>query len=75
MVGLAKRGHSVRVVRTFIEISVLLLGYVLGGSVGLGTILFALAIGPIAHAAIPFFSRSPQEWRSRRSKEVPCTSD
>jgi uncharacterized membrane protein YczE len=75
MVGLAKRGHSIRVVRTFIEISVLLFGYVLGGSVGLGTILFALAIGPIAHVAIPFFSRPPQQWRSRRSKEVPCASD
>ena len=57
MTGLAARGYSVRVVRTIIEAIVLISGFALGGSVGLGTVLFAVAIGPIAHQAIPFFTR------------------
>ena len=57
MTGLAARGYSVRVVRTIIEAIVLISGFALGGSVGLGTVLFAVAIVPIAHQAIPFFAR------------------
>ncbi|HTX11708.1 MAG TPA: hypothetical protein VME22_24005 [Solirubrobacteraceae bacterium] len=53
MVGLAARGHSIRVVRTCIEITVLLTGWLLGGTVGLGTVVYALGIGPIAHISIP----------------------
>jgi uncharacterized membrane protein YczE len=53
MTGLAARGHSIRVVRTGIELSVLLAGWLLGGTVGLGTVVYALAIGPIAHVTIP----------------------
>ena len=53
MTALAARGHSIRAVRTGIELTVLLTGWLLGGTVGLGTILYALAIGPIAHASIP----------------------
>ncbi len=53
MTGLAARGHSVRVVRTGIELSVLLTGWLLGGTVGLGTVVYALGIGPIAHVTIP----------------------
>jgi uncharacterized membrane protein YczE len=49
MTGIARRGHSVRVVRTGIEIAVLALGWLLGGSVGVGTILFAATIGPNVH--------------------------
>jgi len=48
MTGLARRtGLSVRIVRTGIELTVLACGWLLGGSVGVGTVLFALAIGPI----------------------------
>ena len=47
MTGLAERGPSVRVVRTGIELSALALGWVLGGTVGIGTLVFALAIGPL----------------------------
>lgn len=43
----ARTGLSVRVVRTAIEVSVLAAGFVLGGTVGLGTVLYALAIGPL----------------------------
>lgn len=53
MTGLAARGHSVRRARTVIEITVLALGWLLGGTVGIGTVLYALAIGPLAHHLIP----------------------
>jgi uncharacterized membrane protein YczE len=53
MTGIAARGHSIRVVRTAIEVSVLAVGWLLGGSVGVGTVLYALSIGPLAHIFIP----------------------
>jgi uncharacterized membrane protein YczE len=53
MTGLAARGHSIRVVRTSIEVTVLVIGWRLGGSVGVGTVIYALAIGPLAHVFIP----------------------
>ena len=53
MTGLAARGRSIRVVRTAIELTVLVVGWILGGTVGVGTILYALAIGPLAHFFIP----------------------
>lgn len=53
MTGLARRGRSIRVVRTSIEVSVLALGWLLGGSVGVGTVAYALSIGPLAHVLIP----------------------
>src|SRR6201999_2077569 len=49
MTGLAARGHSIRVMRTGIEISVLLAGALLGGTVGIGTLVYAVSIGPLAH--------------------------
>lgn len=51
--GIAARGHSIRVVRTTIEATVLITGFLLGGTVGLGTFVYALAIGPITHQTIP----------------------
>lgn len=53
MTGLARRGLSVRVVRTGIEIAALTVGLLLGGSVGVGTIAFALGIGPLVQLALP----------------------
>jgi uncharacterized membrane protein YczE len=53
MTGLAARGHSIRVVRTAIELTVLATGWLLGGTVGVGTVVYALGIGPIAHIFIP----------------------
>lgn len=48
MTGLNRRGvGSIRLVRTGIELSVLAAGWLLGGSVGIGTVLFAVAIGPL----------------------------
>ncbi|MEU4793310.1 YitT family protein [Micromonospora tulbaghiae] len=47
---------SVRLVRTAIEITVLALGWLLGGTVGLGTVAYALTIGPLAQFFIPVFA-------------------
>lgn len=60
MTGLAARGHSVRVVRTGIELTVLAAGWLLGGSVGVGTVVYALAIGPLAHAFLPLLRLRPR---------------
>jgi uncharacterized membrane protein YczE len=57
MTGIAARGHSIRVVRTGIEATVLATGWLLGGNVGPGTVLYAVAIGPLAHVFIPLFAR------------------
>lgn len=56
MTGFAARGHSIRVVRTCIEITALVSGFLLGGTVGVGTVLYALSIGPLAHVLIPLFT-------------------
>ena len=66
MTGLAARGHSIRVVRTTIELSVLAAGWLLGGSVGAGTVVYALAIGPLAHVFLPLFRLSPSAGPRRR---------
>jgi uncharacterized membrane protein YczE len=56
MTGLAARGHSIRLMRTGIEVAVLAAGWLLGGTVGAGTVLYAVAIGPLAHVFIPLFT-------------------
>ncbi len=53
MTGLARRGYSIRVVRTGIELAVLAAGWLLGGTVGIGTVLYALSIGPLVHLLLP----------------------
>lgn len=59
--AIAARGHPIRVVRTVIELLVLAVGWLLGGSVGLGTVLYAATIGPITHITIPLLTvRSPE---------------
>jgi uncharacterized membrane protein YczE len=61
MTGLARRGHSIRVVRTSLEVGVFSIGIVLGGSFGAGTIIFTLSIGPLAHLFIPIFDKMTRE--------------
>lgn len=58
MTGYAARGHSLRLVRTCIEVTVLLAGWLLGGTVGVGTLVYAACIGPLAHVFVPLFTRS-----------------
>lgn len=56
MTGLAARtGWSIRIVRTGIELTVLAIGWELGGIVGIGTVVYAVTIGPIVHRMLPFF--------------------
>ncbi|MDJ0339605.1 hypothetical protein [Cryobacterium sp. PH31-O1] len=57
MTGLHKRtGWKIWIVRTGIEVTVLGIGWVLGGNVGIGTVLFAVLIGPLCQRTIPFFA-------------------
>ena len=52
MTGLVARGLPLRTVRTVMELTVLVIGWVLGGTVGVGTVLFAFTIGPILHEVL-----------------------
>src|SRR6478735_5003130 len=57
MTGLVRRtGRSFRLVRTSIEVTVLVVGWLLGGVVGLGTILYAVLIGPVVQVFLPLFT-------------------
>ena len=53
MTGLARRGIPVGAARAGLEATVLIVGWALGGTVGIGTVVFAVAIGPIVHLALP----------------------
>jgi uncharacterized membrane protein YczE len=69
MTGLARRtGRSIRLVRTGIELTVLAVGWVLGGSVGIGTIAYALLIGPLAQVFLTMFD-------TKREQVVAATVD
>jgi uncharacterized membrane protein YczE len=59
MIGLRDRGYSVRWGRTAIEVAVLLIGLALGGKVGLGTVAFTFAIGPLVHLTLPPLALPP----------------
>ena len=57
MTGLVRRsGRSVRLVRTSIEVAVVAVGWLLGGTLGVATVLYALAIGPLVHVLLPRLS-------------------
>ena len=57
MTGLVRRtGRSVRVVRTSIEVVVVATGWLLGGTLGVATVLYALAIGPLVQPLLPVFT-------------------
>jgi uncharacterized membrane protein YczE len=67
MTGLHLRyGWSIRRARTGIELSVLLVGWLMGGTVGLGTVVFALGIGPLVQLALRIFDREGRVSRRRR---------
>ena len=63
MTGLhARTGRPIWMVRTAIEVTVLIIGWVLGGNVGVGTLAFALLVGPLCSITLPFFAiRLPQD--------------
>lgn len=69
MTGLHRRfGVSIRLARTGIEVAALAAGIVLGGTAGLGTILFALAIGPLVQISLAWFG-----WQSAAAGELAAT--
>jgi uncharacterized membrane protein YczE len=53
MTGLARRGLPVAGVRTAIELTALAAGWLLGGTAGFGTVVFAFGVGPVVHWALP----------------------
>jgi len=59
MTGLAARGWKIRTARTVIEVAVMVIGFALGGTVGIGTAVFALAIGPLVQWFLPRLSVDP----------------
>ena len=57
MTGLARRtGLSLRLVRTALEVAVVVIGLLLGGRLGVGTVVYALAIGPLTQLMLPWFT-------------------
>ena len=59
MTGLATRGLSIRLARTGIEVVVVAAGVLLGGTLGLGTLAYALTIGPLVQLFLPWFTIRP----------------
>ena len=53
MTGLAKRGIPIRIGRTALEVTVLIIGRILGGQVGIATFAFAFGVGPLVHFFLP----------------------
>jgi uncharacterized membrane protein YczE len=61
MTGLSRRtGLSLRLVRTGLEVTVVVIGLMLGGAIGLGTVLYALAIGPLTQRWLPAWIVEPE---------------
>jgi uncharacterized membrane protein YczE len=75
MTGLSARGGSIRVVRTAIEVVVLVCGWLLGGTVGLGTVVYALGIGPLAQVFVPMFSVDRGSRARQPSQRPPMAVD
>jgi uncharacterized membrane protein YczE len=70
MTGLvARTGRSVRLVRTAIEVTVVVAGILLGGTFGVGTLLYAVAIGPLVQVFLPRFTVPVRE-----PAALPCTT-
>ncbi len=56
MTGLARRtGRSLRLIRTGLEVSVVVVGLLLGGALGVGTVVYALVIGPLTQLMLPLW--------------------
>ena len=66
MTGIARRGYRIGVVRTAIEVTVLVVGWLLGGTVGIGTVTFALGVGPIIGVFLPRLQYAPPEHAQER---------
>ena len=70
MTGLHRRtGLSLRLVRTGLEVAVVLIGLAMGGVLGIGTLVYAFAIGPIAQALMPVLPRGPRTSRRAEARD------
>jgi uncharacterized membrane protein YczE len=75
MTGLVRRtGRSIRLVRTTIEVTVLVVGFALGGVVGIGTVLYAVLIGPTVQLFLSLFT-VPLEAPADRSAVAAVPAD
>ncbi|MDN3494488.1 YitT family protein [Planococcus sp. APC 4015] len=63
----ARLGWPIWVCRAVVELSVLVVGWLLGGTVGIGTVLFALLIGPLVHVALPLLDTRRRPARVSRT--------
>ena len=71
MTGLARRtGWSLRLVRTAIELVVLAAGWALGGTIGVGTVLYAFTIGPLVQTFLPWVDMPPVRAKTLESMPV-----
>ena len=69
MTGMNSRlGWPIWLCRALVELTVLLIGWLLGGTVGIGTVLFALLIGPLVHVALPLLD-------TQRPARAPARAD
>lgn len=70
MTGMHKRlGWPIWACRALVELTVLLIGWLLGGTVGIGTVLFAFLIGPLVHLALPLL-----DTRRNAARRTPATA-
>ena len=73
MTGINSRlGWPIWLARLIVEMSVLVAGWLLGGTVGLGTLLFAALIGPAVHLALPWFDRRPKVPAEQTAESAPA---
>jgi uncharacterized membrane protein YczE len=77
MTGLVRRGHPTWVVRSGIEATALLAGWLLGGTVGVGTLVSVVTIGPLVHLSLECFGATPPTARAPtatagRPDEIGC---
>jgi uncharacterized membrane protein YczE len=71
MTGLVRRtGGSVGVVRTSIEVAVVAVGWLLGGTLGIATIVYAVAVGPLVHVLLPRLTVAAPEGQRAQSMQV-----
>lgn len=74
MVGLHRRfGWSIRRARTLVELSALAAGWLLGGTIGLGTLAFAFGIGPVVQVMLGIFDRNGRVAARRDVRELEAT--
>ena len=71
MTGMAKRGVPVALARATIELTVLIGGWLLGGTVGIATVLFALLIGPLVKPALTHLAIPEERQRANTGASSP----